>query len=143
MAAVWFYEKAGCVNNSKQKKLLRLAGHTVVEKDLLTTSWRPDELMEYLSALPVADWFNRSAPQLKSGQIKPEHCSVEEAMALLINEPLLIRRPLMKVGTETMVGFDQERVDRWIGLQSRTNDDIETCPRSHDEGKVKKLRAES
>lgn len=144
MAVVLFYEKPGCINNTKQKKLLREAGHTVLEKDLLNTPWKKEALMEFFSALPVVDWFNTSAPSIKSGEVIPAACGVEQALSLMLQEPLLIRRPLMKVNNDVMVGFDQDAVERWIGLESKTSDDVETCPRSHDEqNKVKPIRAES
>lgn len=144
MAIVLFYEKPGCINNTKQKKLLRQAGHTVVERDLLATPWSRDGLMEFFSAMPVAEWFNSSAPRIKSGELDPHQCSPEQALELMIAEPLLIHRPLMKSGHDVMVGFDQKAVDRWIGLESRTQDDVETCPRGHTEqNKVIRLKAES
>lgn len=133
MATVLFYEKSGCINNTQQKKLLRQAGHQVIEKDLLQTPWRQDELMEFFSDLPVQDWFNTSAPQIKSGDVKPEVCDVDLAMSLMLSNPILIRRPLMKVGNEVMVGFEQNAVDKWIGLKSKTDADVETCPRSHED----------
>ena len=36
MATITFYEKPGCINNTRQKKLLEAAGHQVVAKNLLT-----------------------------------------------------------------------------------------------------------
>lgn len=141
MATVLFYEKPGCINNNRQKKLLRQAGHTVIEKDLLQTRWRKDELMEFFSAMPVHEWFNTGAPQVKSGEVIPAACSVEQAVQLMMANPLLIRRPLMRVNNEVMVGFDQNAVDKWLGLQSKTAADVETCPRNHERGaKVTKFR---
>jgi len=35
----------------------------------------------------------------------------------MLENPLLIRRPLMQVGDSLMAGFDQEAVDNWIGLK--------------------------
>jgi len=144
MATVLFYEKPGCINNTKQKKLLRQAGHCVIEKDLLNTPWRRDELMEFFSAMPVAEWFNSSAPSVKSGDVKPSQCTVDEAITLMLDEALLIRRQLMKVGNDVMVGFDQNAVDRWIGLESKSSDDVENCPRDHEaQSKITRLRAET
>lgn len=130
MATVIFYEKPGCINNTRQKQLLRQAGHIVIEHDLLTTPWTDESLMEFFSALPVVEWFNLSAPQIKSGEVVPGECSVEQALQLMLANPLLIRRPLMRVGHEVMVGFDQDTVDKWINLQSKTADDLESCPRT-------------
>ncbi len=129
MATVIFYEKPGCINNTRQKKMLRQAGHCVIEYDLREVRWTVDNLLEFFSAMPVAEWFNCSAPQIKSGEVMPDECSVDQALGLLVASPLLIRRPLMRVGHEVMVGFDQDMVDNWIGLQSRNSNDLESCAR--------------
>ena len=131
MAKVTFYEKPGCINNTKQKKLLAAAGHQVLAKNLLTENWQPEHLRPFFGALPVRDWFNVSAPAIKQGEIEPDKLNEQEAIALMLENPLLIRRPLMKVGDSLMVGFDQEAVDNWIGLTERTDiTDLESCPRS-------------
>jgi hypothetical protein len=36
MATITFYEKPGCINNTRQKKLIAAAGHQVIAKNLLT-----------------------------------------------------------------------------------------------------------
>lgn len=81
----------------RQKKLLREAGHEVIERNLL-----------------------------------PEDLSEEQALRLMVADPLLIRRPLMQVGERYETGFDPARVDAWIGLDARTEipQDLETCPRT-------------
>ena len=129
MARVEFYEKPGCINNTRQKQLLREAGHIVIERDLLHTRWTEEGLMMFFSGLPVCEWFNPSAPQIKSGEVIPERCSMQQALSLMCDMPLLIRRPLMRVGDRTMVGFEQHAVDEWIGLQCSSDTDLETCPR--------------
>jgi len=70
--------------------------------------------------LPVAQWFNRAAPRVKSGEIVPEQLGADAALALLLAEPLLIRRPLMQRtddGTR-LVGFDTAEVERFVGAGS-------------------------
>lgn len=130
MATVIFYEKPGCINNTKQKRWLRDSGHEVIERDLLLHPWEANELIQFFTGLPVTQWFNTSAPRIKSGEISPATLSAEEAIALMLAEPLLIRRPLLKVNGETMVGFDNEVVNGWIGLsQKYTNENLEVCAR--------------
>ena len=132
MATVYFYEKPGCLNNTRQKRLLAAAGHQVVAQNLLTVAWQPDRLRSFFGALAVQDWFNYSAPAIKYGDIEPEKLTEREALALMLENPLLIRRPLMQVGDSLMAGFDQQAVDNWIGLQRiETTSDLESCPRSH------------
>lgn len=116
MAHITFFEKPGCGGNAKQKGLLRAARHTLDVRDLLEWRWTAQALLEFLAPLPVADWFNRAAPRIKSGEIVPETLDAGAALALLLAEPLLIRRPLMALGEQRMVGFDAERVHAWVGL---------------------------
>ena len=116
MAVVTFYEKPGCKGNLRQKTLLAAAGHTVQAKNLKTEAWTANRLLAFLGKLPVGSWFNPAAPAIKAGQIVPENLSFEHAVNLLLENPLLIRRPLMEIGEERMVGFDVAAVDAWIGL---------------------------
>jgi nitrogenase-associated protein len=132
MASVVFYEKPGCANNMRQKTLLAAAGHSVWAKNLLSEKWTPMRLRPFFGNLPVAQWFNASAPRIKSGEVSPERMSEDEALLQMVNDPLLIRRPLMEVGDQCRAGFDQAEVDRWIGLHSAlTAEDLETCPKGH------------
>lgn len=128
MAVVVFYEKPGCSNNSKQKQWLRESGHKVIEQNVLTYNWTAKELLGFFRTLPVTQWFNLSAPRIKYGKIKPETLAPKTAIDLMLADPLLIRRPLMLVNDSTMVGFDYDTVDRWIGLAKReAPGDLETC----------------
>jgi len=131
MATVIFYEKPGCINNTRQKKLLAATGHQVVAKNLLTEDWQPDNLRAFFGALAVRDWFNYSAPAIKHGEIEPDKLTEQQALALMLENPLLIRRPLMQVGDSLMAGFDQQAVDNWIGLtEIEATSDMESCPRT-------------
>ena len=134
MVDVVFYEKPGCINNRKQKDLLLQAGHRVESRNLLIESWNKYLLQEYFDAMSVTMWFNCTAPDIKSGLIDPSDLTEDEAFELMIANPILIRRPLMRVGDECRVGFDINLVDQWIGLSHSTEPDLETCPRSSSHG---------
>jgi len=129
MAVVTFYEKPGCKGNLRQKTLLAAAGHTVQAKDLKKEPWTAERLLAFLGHQPVVRWFNPSAPAVKAGQIVPENLGAEDALGMLLANPLLIRRPLMEVGEERMVGFDIPAVDAWIGLKNveLPEGNIEAC----------------
>ncbi|MFZ2406421.1 MAG: ArsC/Spx/MgsR family protein [Methylobacter sp.] len=131
MATVYFYEKPGCINNTRQKKLLAAAGHQVVALNLLTEPWQKDRLRVFFGNSAVRDWFNYSAPAIKHGEIEPDKLTEQQALALMLENPILIRRPLMQAGDSVMVGFDQQAVDNWIGLtEIETTQDLESCPRA-------------
>lgn len=133
MATVIFYEKPGCAGNARQKTLLTKAGHCVIARDLLSEPWTEYRLRAFFGSRPVAEWFNRAAPRVKAGEIVPEQLDEADALALMLAEPLLIRRPLLQVGERCEAGFDQTLIDEWIGLGQATATlaakDWETCTR--------------
>lgn len=122
MATVFFFEKPGCGNNARQKKLLAASGHTVIAKDILTHPWTGESLFAFLEKKPVMEWFNKASPRIKSGEILPEKLSESEALELMLNDPLLIRRPLIEIEGRREAGFDQEKLKEWIGLSANLND---------------------
>jgi nitrogenase-associated protein len=131
MATVIFYEKPECANNKRQKRLLIEAGHTVIAKNLLTEVWQAEQLRLFFADLPVRDWFNYSAPAIKIGEVEPDTLNEQQALTLMLEHPVLIRRPLMQVGEQRVAGFHQEHVNEWLGLTTRnTTQDLESCPRS-------------
>ena len=133
MVEVVFFEKPGCINNTKQKKLLSAAGCKVVAQDLLGHLWSKGELELYFQDLPVEQWFNKSAPRLKSGEVSLENLDHHAAMELLLNDHLLIRRPLIEVKGKHLVGFDIDELHKLIGKHIfETEEDIESCPKQDD-----------
>ncbi len=138
MAKVIFYEKPGCRNNTKQKSLLIAAGHKLDIRNILTEPWTIDKLNLFFRDLPKTLWFNYSAPRIKSGEIVPRNfinTAEKDILELMITDPLLIRRPLIQVDQVYKVGFEQDAIDKWIGLNSINSltEDLETCPRTHEE----------
>jgi nitrogenase-associated protein len=128
MSTVIFYEKPGCGNNTKQKIWLASSGHTVIAKNLLTENWNVKRLRAFFESLPVEQWFNPSAPKIKSGAINPAKLDAETALDMMIVEPLLIRRPLMEVEGVFCVGFDAKAVDAWIGLNDTRSKEEDASP---------------
>ena len=135
MATIHFYEKPGCINNTRQKQLLSKAGHLLVVYDLLAQPWAEnrEKLRSFFGDMPVADWFNRSAPAIKNGEIDPESVSEQQAIDLMAANPLLIRRPLLEVDGRRRSGFDAERIEAWLGLAiDASAPSLETCPKQHE-----------
>jgi nitrogenase-associated protein len=116
MAYVIFYEKPGCINNTRQKRLLIDAGHELECHNLLTEQWQADELRSYFGGLPVEAWFNPGAPAIRQGDVVPTQVDEQRALTLMQSDPLLIRRPLIRVCERRHAGFDPVSIDAWIGL---------------------------
>ncbi len=132
MVQIIFYEKPGCINNSQQKKLLRQAGHSVVAKSLLSEDWSkdPQQLVDFFAEKPVSDWFNPSAPMIKQGVINPLQIDQQQAIKMMLAEPILIRRPLIQVGKQKMSGFNLIEIEQLIDLSGiSAQQDLESCPK--------------
>ena len=72
-----------------------------------------------------------SAPRIKEGEVQPERIDADAALRLMVQDPLLIRRPLLEVGGECRAGFDPLEVRLWIGLVAGDGAPYsESCPRT-------------
>ncbi len=130
MAHVIFFEKPGCAGNARQKALLRASGHELEVRSLLAEPWTAPRLASFFDHRPVREWFNPASPRVKSGEIQIDAIEQEEALSLMLADPLLIRRPLMQVGERCESGFDPDRVHAWIGLASIAEKISDSCVRA-------------
>jgi nitrogenase-associated protein len=131
MAKIVFYEKPGCGNNTRQKALLKSSGHEVEARDLLSEPWTPERLLAFFGSRPVCEWFNGASPRVKSGEVQPDALTAEAALAAMVADPLLIRRPLMESGGRREAGFDAALVDAWVGLRPTDSPLTEACLHPH------------
>ncbi len=130
MANIIFWEKPNCQGNKRQKEILLASGHQLDVRDLLTEPWDRETLAQFFGARPVTEWFNPSNPRVKSGELEPAAIPPEQALRMMVAEPLLIVRPLMQVGEQRLAGFDVEQVHNWVGLKlaSVGERDPKNCP---------------
>jgi len=105
---VHFYEKPGCINNTKQKKILAEKGFAVLAYNILTHNWTIDELKPFLSDRPLNEWFNLSAPRIKSGEVTISEFTEDTAIVAMIEDPFLIKRPLIQYKEKFGCGFDSK-----------------------------------
>ncbi|AJQ94886.1 ArsC/Spx/MgsR family protein [Gynuella sunshinyii] len=135
MAHITFFQKPGCINNRRQLQWLQSSGHEVHPENLLQQPWTAERLMAFFDERPLSECFNQTAPAIKSGQLNPEHLSHEDALAAMIQDPILIKRPLMIIDhTHYIQGFDQQQLHQLIGLSTADSapamtEDLTTCPR--------------
>jgi len=121
-----FYEKPGCINNTKQKLLLQSCGHEVIACSLLSEAWTAETLKPFFTGIPISEWFNRAAPRIKSGEVNPADFDENAALEAMLADPLLIRRPLMVVDNAFICGFDNDTVQSLIQQQDASH--LQSCP---------------
>ncbi len=125
---VQFYEKPGCINNTKQKTILMDKGYELELFNILTEKWEKESLLMFLKERPVQECFNLSAPSIKKGEVDIQKFKThEEAADAMMKDPYLIKRPLIKCGGRTGCGFDSSlATDLVNGLDVSA---LLTCPK--------------
>jgi len=142
MSSVLFFEKPGCLSNGRQKALLTSLGHHLSVRNLLSEPWTAEQLRPFFGALPVSDWFNPTAPRIKQGEVVPTTLDETTALALMIDDPLLIRRPLIESEYGCGCGFEPGPLLEALGVMLPVGEDLQSCSRSgpdpscdaHDQG---------
>jgi nitrogenase-associated protein len=128
MAELVFYEKPGCIGNLRQQKLLRSQGVAFVVRDLINENWSVQRLRPYFEDKPVMQWFNTTAPRVKSGEFSIEALSEAEALSLMVDDPILIRRPLLEWGDLRQSGFETGSVLNALGVVLSSIENLQDCP---------------
>jgi nitrogenase-associated protein len=129
MTEVVFYEKPGCLTNLKQKQLLVALGHRVAVRNLLAEPWSAERLRAFFGGRPVPDWFNPTAPKVRDGLIDPAAIDAEAALAAMLADPLLIRRPLIETTAGRCAGFDDHPVLVALGVPTDPSEELTACSR--------------
>ncbi len=128
MTDLVFYAKPGCVGNLRQQKQLRSQGVDFVVRDLISEAWSGQRLRPYFCDKPIAEWFNTTSPRVKSGEIPIDALSEAEALALMIADPILIRRPLLEFGELRQSGFEAGSVLQALGVVLNAAEKLQDCP---------------
>lgn len=131
MSVMVFYEKPGCIGNTRQKRVLSDAGVAFQTRNLLTEAWTPERLRAFFAEGPVLQWFNLTAPAVQKGEINPSQVTEAEALAAMVQQPILIRRPLIETDQFKCSGFDWDWLAPRLGAALQNVPvDLETCPRA-------------
>jgi len=72
-----------------------------------------------IAGRPVSDFFSWRSPTARKLGYKPGTMSDDELVRLLVEEPNLIKRPLITVGGELVAGFDKPAKARLAELLGR------------------------
>lgn len=127
MAKIIFYTKPGCKGGIRQKALLVESGHNVEEHSILDEKWTPDTLKLYFEGMEIKDWYNKNATAVKAGKVIPGALPEKETLELLCSDPILIKRPLMKISDKLIAGFDTDYLSKLIELHNIPDEDLTQC----------------
>ncbi|MEJ2618834.1 MAG: ArsC/Spx/MgsR family protein [Candidatus Thiodiazotropha sp.] len=130
MTDLVFYEKPGCIGNKQQKAILRKLGIGLEVHDILSEPWTAERLRSFFGTKAIPMWFNDSAPQVKSGEIRIHQLDESEALRLMVEQPILIKRPLMTYQSFNQSGFTPGPVLDALGVNLDGGQNVESCPMS-------------
>lgn len=126
-AFIIFYEKTGCGGNKRQKELLQHYGLSLDVRSLLDTPWSKESLSPFFEGLTPQQMLNPFAPQIKEGRFSLEAFTKESLIEKMVEEPILIRRPLLHIGEVKLCGFDIQKLNALLQVKMPTSQTINAC----------------
>jgi len=96
------------------RELLLQKGLEVSDRDFFKDTLSEAEVRELASMAGAENIFARRSPSLKKLGLAGKELSDDEMIKLMLQEPKLVRRPLLKVGGKLMVGGGSAAVEEAI-----------------------------
>ena len=90
---------------------LSQAGVDLEERDFFQDRFSEEELRHLLGDRPPSDFFSWKSPSFRALGQPPESFTEENLLRLMLQEPRLIRRPLVQVGDRVIVGVDKKALE--------------------------------
>jgi arsenate reductase (glutaredoxin) len=85
-------------------------GAELDERDYAKTALSAAELKELFANRDPRDFLNPRSPAFKAMGLAGKALTAERAIALMVKEPNLIKRPIVIAGKEMIAGFDRDRL---------------------------------
>ena len=90
------------------------SGLEVTDRDFFKETFSESEIRELAAMAGTENIFARRSPSLKKLSLVDKELSDDEMINLMLQEPKLVRRPLIKVGGKLMVGGGTAAVEAAI-----------------------------
>ncbi len=91
--------------------MLLQRGVTVQERDFFKEPLSEAEVRELAAFAGLAQLFARRSPSLKELGLADQELSESRMLELMLKEPRLIRRPLVRMGGKLLVGASPKAVE--------------------------------
>ena len=82
------------------------------ERDFFDDRFSEEELRHLIGERSPSEVFSWNSPSFRKLGIDRESLDDDRLIAMMLNEPRLIRRPLVQVGGKLMVGTDTEALSK-------------------------------
>ena len=81
------------------------------ERDFFKEPFTHQEIQDLASDVGMAQIFARRSPSLKKMGLADQDLSDEQMVSLMLQEPRLVRRPLVRMGGRLLVGANIKAVE--------------------------------
>ena len=88
----------------------KLDGIEIDERDFAKAPFTADELREIFRDRDPREFLNPRSPAYKAMGLAGKSLSPDDAIALMVKESNLLKRPLVIAGKEMIAGFDRDRL---------------------------------
>ena len=85
-------------------------GVELEERDYAKAPFKLTELKELFKGVDPRDYLNTKSPAFKAMGLKGKTLTADQALKLMVQEPNLIKRPLVIAGSVLVAGFDRDRL---------------------------------
>ncbi len=111
MQRIRFFWKSTCSTCRDARSFLRKdLGAELDERDYARVALSADELKELFAGRDPRDFLNPRSPAFKTMGLAGKSLTAGQALALMVKEPNLIKRPIVVAGKEMIAGFDRDRL---------------------------------
>ena len=94
--------------------MLLQEGLAFSERDFFSNPFKRNELSDLLKGKDVSCYFSWRSPSFKKLGLDKDSLSDEDLIELMLTEPRLIKRPLIRANDRVVVGSDQSALADFI-----------------------------
>ncbi len=95
--------------------MLSQKGLDIEERDFFKNLFSEAELRGFLKGRRASDIFAWRSPSFKALGLEAGSLSDDDLVRLMLQEPRLVRRPLIQIGDELIIGVDTRALERVLG----------------------------
>ena len=82
------------------------------ERDFFQERFSQEELRQLIGDRPPSDYFSWNSPSFKKLRLKREELADNQLFNLMLEEPRFVRRPLVQVAEDLIVGTDKMAMEQ-------------------------------
>ena len=84
------------------------------ERDFFKNKFSREDIVAPLQGRPAGDMFNSRSPRVKSMGLEPAKLSDDKLIDLMLQEPRLVRRPVVRIGDKVYFGADSKVLEKLL-----------------------------